>query len=158
MVSSSSKEMLVLPPVLSFIAWIATQIDWACQAVLDAGVLDMLLRVYIVYTTLFDTVQQDTDLKDALCGACRLILVILAQSHQHQKTVFDHPVCILWAGLYSLPSDYAVKPHFQDRCAAWRQVDRLYIMRRVITIYRGSLWKSQKDATDVCADIVEFTK
>jgi hypothetical protein len=158
MVSSSSKEMLVLPPVLSFIAWIATQSDWVCQAILDAGVLDMLLHVYIVYATLFDTAQQDTELKEVLRGACRLILAILTQSHQHQKMVFDHPVCILWPDLYSPPPDYSVKAHVQDRCVAWRRVDRLYIMRRAITIYKGDLWKSKEGPTDVCADIVEFTE
>ena len=155
---SSSKEMQLLPPMLSFIAWIATQIDWAGQAVLDAGILDMLLHIYIVFTTLSDTAPQDVDLKEALRGACRLILVILGQSHQHQKIVFDHPVCILWTGLYSPPPDYAVKAHVQDRCSTWRRVDRLYIMRRAIAIYRCTLWRSKYNANDVCTDIVEFTE
>jgi hypothetical protein len=150
---SSSEEMLLLPPVLGFIAWTATQSDWAFQTVLEGGILDMLLHIYIVFTTLPDT-PQDAYLKEALRGACRLILVILGQSISHQRTVFGHPVCILWTGCYG----HAVQANLQDRRAAWRRADRSNVMRRVLAIYNCTLWKSTEDAIDVCADIVEFTK
>jgi hypothetical protein len=158
MVSSSSKEMLVLPPVLGFIAWIATEVDWGCKTVLETGILDMLLHVYIVFATLSDTAIQDADLKEALRGACRLILVILGQSLEHQIMVFNHPVCVLWTGCYSPPLEYGGKDYIQDRCASWRRVDRSYVMRRALAIYRGTLRKSEKDVTDCCTDIVEFTR
>jgi hypothetical protein len=150
---SSSEEMLVLPSVLSFIASIATQSDRACETVLEAGILDMLLHIYIVFTTLSDTAPQDAYLKDALRGACRLILGILGQSPPRQGTVFNHPVCILWTDCHSHPSGYAVETNIQDRCAAWRRADRSNVMRRVLAIYR-----SKNDAMDLCADIVELTK
>ncbi|KIM86149.1 hypothetical protein PILCRDRAFT_335112 [Piloderma croceum F 1598] len=157
MVSSSSKEMLVLPPVLGFIAWVMTQVDWGCKTVLETGILDMLLHVYIVFASLSDTAVQDADLKEALRGACRLILVILGQSLEHQTMVFNHPVCVLWTGGYSPPSEFGGKYYIQDRCASWRRVDRSYVMRRALAVYRGTLRESEKDVADLCADIVEFT-
>jgi hypothetical protein len=150
--------MLLLPPVLGFIAWIATQNDWAFQTVLEAGILDMILHIYIVFTTLPDTAPQDAYLKEALRSACRLILVILGQSLPHQGTVFNHPVCILWTDCYLQPPGHAVQANLQDRRAAWRRADRSNVMRRVLAIYNRILWKSTNDAIDVCADIVELTK
>jgi hypothetical protein len=150
---SSSEEILVLPSVLSFIASIATQSDRACETVLEAGILDMLLHIYIVFTTLSDTAPQDAYLKDALRGACRLILGILNQSPQRQRTVFNHPACILWTGYHSYHPGYVVQASIQDRCAAWRRADRSNVMRRVLAIYR-----SKNDVMDLCADIVELIK
>ncbi|KIM82871.1 hypothetical protein PILCRDRAFT_459797 [Piloderma croceum F 1598] len=149
---SSSEDMLVLPSVLSFIASIATQSDQGCETILEAGVLDMLLHIYIVFTTLSDTAPQDAYLKEALHGACRLILGILDQSPQRQRTaVFNHPVCILWTDCHSNPPGYAVETNIQDRSAAWRRADRSNVMRRVLAIYRF-----KNDAVDLCADIIEL--
>jgi hypothetical protein len=60
---SSSEEMSVLPSVLGFIASIAMQSDRACETILEAGILDMLLHIYIVFTTLSDTAPHYTYLK-----------------------------------------------------------------------------------------------
>ncbi|KIM83814.1 hypothetical protein PILCRDRAFT_6705 [Piloderma croceum F 1598] len=117
----------------------------------------MLLHIYIVFTTLPDTAPQDAYLKEALRGACRLILVILGQSLPHQRTIFNHPVCILWTGCYLQPPGHAVQANLQDRRAAWRRAGRLNVTRRVLAIYNRTLWKSTNDAIDVCADIVELT-
>ena len=83
---SSSEEMLVLPSVLSLIASIATQSDMACETILEAGILDMILYIYIVFTALSGTAPQDAHLKEALRGACRLILGILSQSPSRQRS------------------------------------------------------------------------
>jgi len=160
MLSPSSKEVLVLATVLDFIARISTQSESACQTVLDAGILDMLLRIYVVFSTLSDATPQDVDYKDTLRGACRLNIVVLGQSPQHQGTVFNHPVCILWTDCHSQPPGYAIEAPVEDRCAAWRRVSRSYVQRRVIAIYRGSLRKPNNDTVrniEVCADIVDFT-
>jgi hypothetical protein len=161
MLPPSSKEVLVLAPVLNFIARISTQSESACQTVLEAGVLDILLRIYVIFSMLSNAAQQDADYKEALRGACRLTIVILGQSPRHQGTVFNHPVCILWTDCHSQPPGYAVEAPAEDRGVAWRRVNRLYVQRREIAIYRGSLWRLNNDTVrniEVCADIVGFTK
>jgi hypothetical protein len=160
MVPSSSDEVLILVPMLNFISEIAGQSDSACHTVLQADILDMLLRIYVVFPAFSDTTQQDGDLKEALHDACLLTFIILGQSPQHQRTVLNHSVSILWTEHHSQPFGHTVDVYADDRCTAWRQVPDSYVMRREIVIYKSSLWKQCNHIEDmeVCADIAEFTK
>ena len=163
MLSPSSKEVQVLAPVLDFIARIATQSDSACQTILDVGVLDMILRIYIIFPTLSASTQEDADRRLALRDACRLTLGVLGQS-QHQEAVSNHPACILWADCHSQPPNYTVDTPVdpvQNRCAAWRRVEKSAIERRAVVIYRYFLRKADASTdmdVDAYIDIVEFTK
>jgi hypothetical protein len=163
MLPPSSKEVLVLTPVLNFIARIATHSDSACRTVLDVGILNMVLRIYVIFHTLSDTTREDADHKLALRDACRVTLDVLCQS-QHQEAVFNHPVCILWTNCHSQPPGYIVDgptDFVQNRCAAWRRVENSCVKRRAAVIYRYSLWKSDAGSDvnmQACIDIVEFTR
>ena len=164
MLPPRSKEVMVLTPVLNFIARIATHSDSACRTVLDVGILNMILRIYVIFLTLSDTTREDADHKLALRDACRLTLDVLGQS-QHQEAVFNHPVCILWTYCHSQPSGYIVDGPtdvlVQNRCAAWRRVENSCVKRRAAVIYRYSLWKSDAGGDvnmQACIDIIEFTR
>lgn len=160
-VPSASKEVLMIAPVLNFVTRIAMQSDSTCQAVLEAGILDILLRIYIIFPALSSVTPHDNASKEELRSVCGSTLTVLGQSQQYQITVLNHPVCILWPDCHSQPPVYAVDEPVQDRCTTWRRLHASCVHRRVIVIYKGPLWKPSHDAADdthVCGDIVEFTK
>jgi hypothetical protein len=153
--SSSSSEVVVLTPVLKFVTHIATQNDLASQTVLEAGILDMLLRIYVIFPALSGSLPEDVGRKLALMDACRSIVIVLGMSSE--TLVFNHPVCILWT---DRNSEHLDNP-FKERCDAWRRTSRPCALRRLVVIYINSLWKSVNDiisGREACIDIVGFTK
>jgi len=165
MLSPSSKEVSSLAPVLHFISRFAIQNNSAHQTALDGGVLDMILRIYVILPTLSDSTRQNANSKVALRDACRLTLELLGQS-QHQEAVLNHPVCTLWKDFHSQPPGYstdAPADPAQERCAAWRRVEKSCIERRMTIIYKYTLWKPDaasggNASIEACDDIVEFAK
>jgi hypothetical protein len=163
MLSPSSKELSVLAQVLQFISRFAIQSDSARQIALDSGVLDMILRIYVILPTYSDSTRQNADSKVALRDACRLTLELLSQS-QHQEAVLNHPVCTLWKDFHLQPPGYGIDAPAdpaQERCAAWRRVEKSCVERRMIIIYRHTLWKPDAGGgvgIEACDDIVEFAK
>jgi hypothetical protein len=154
--SSSSKEVMALAPVLKFMAQIAAQSDLSCQTVLEASILDMLLRIYVIFPTLSDSLPEDVGRKLTLVDACQLIVIVLCRTLEKPETVYIHPVCILWTDRNSKRPDSPL----QNRCGAWRRASRSCALRRLVVIYMGSLWKSIDivKGLEACMDIVEFTK
>lgn len=163
MMTASLKEVMVLAPVINFMGQVVSESDSACQAVLEAGILDMLLRIYVIFPTLASPTLPDSYRKQGLLEACQSILIVLARS-KHQETIFDHPVCTLWTDCQSLPPGYT--PDAQDNRmlsgrTAWRRAERLCAKRRLLVIYRGSLWKPNPDTAEdqeACDDIIELTR
>ena len=163
MLSPSSKEVSLLAPVLHFISRFAIQSDPAHQTALDGGVLDMILRIYVILPTLSDSTRQNANSKVALRDACRLTLELLGQS-QHQEAVLNHPVCTLWKDVRSQPPGYGIDAPAdpaEERCATWRRVEKSCVERRMTIIYRYTLWKTDDRGNvdmEACIDIVEFAK
>lgn len=122
----------------------------------------MLLRVYVAFPMLSDSAMNEVERKLALLDACRSTLEVLSQSSENQEMILSHPVYVLWADCRSHPMEYnSSDSPMDDRCAAWRRTDRSCVKRRLVVIYRGSLWKSNIDTTadiEACVDIVEFTR
>ena len=157
----SSKEVQLFIPVLKFITQFAMQNDSTCRAVISLGVLNMVLRIYIIFPMLSSSMREDDDHKLALRDACRSTLYILGQS-QNMEVVHTHPACVLWSDCQLQPPGYVVDTptiFFQDRWAAWRRVESSCVKRRVTVIYRYSLWKSSRNVDmEALIDMVEFTR
>lgn len=132
---SSSKEVVVLIPILKFMTHITTQSASECQTVLDAGIQDILLHIYIIFLTLSSSLPEDVGRKLALMDACQLIVVILCRSLADPVTVYNHPVCVLWTDRNSERPDDPLN----NRCCAWRQTPRSCVLRRLAVIYTGCL-------------------
>jgi hypothetical protein len=155
--SSSSKAVVGLIPVLKFVTQVATQSDLACLTVLEAGILDTLLRIYVIFPALSSKLPEDFGRKSTLMDACQLTVVVLCRLLEKPQMVYNHPVCILWTDRDSKRPDNPL----QNRCGAWRRVPRSCALRRLVVIYTGSLWKSNSDiigGLEACMDIIEFTK
>jgi hypothetical protein len=161
MIPPSSKEVQLLIPVLNFIARFATQNDSARQAIINIGVLNMVLRIYIIFPAISGSTPEDEDRRLVLRDACRSILYILGQS-RHMEAVHTHPACTLWIDCQLQPPGYSVDGPtrlFQDRWAAWRRVETSCVKRRATVICRHSLWKSGSNVNmEACIDLVEFTR
>jgi hypothetical protein len=149
MLSPSSKKLAVLAQALQFMSKFAIQSDFACQIALDGGVLNMILRIYVILPTISDSTRQNVYIKAALRDACRLIIEVLGQS-QHQETVLNHPVCILWKDFHLQPSGYGIDAPAdpaQERCAEWKRVDKSCVERRddnhiqIHTLVNGRRWQ-----------------
>jgi hypothetical protein len=139
------------------------QNDSTCRTVLEAGVLNMLLRIYVAFPMPSDAARDEVEQKLALFDACRSTIFLLSRSSQNQAMILSHPVCVLWTDCRPQTLGYSAgdpESLFKDRCIAWRRADRSCAKRRLVVIYRGTLWKSNVDTVadiEACVDIVEFT-
>ncbi|KZP30505.1 hypothetical protein FIBSPDRAFT_109782 [Athelia psychrophila] len=157
-VPASSKQVVAITWALIFAAKMATRS--AQQLVIDAGVLDVILRVYIRYPTLGVTTAHDSECKTELFDSCQYLLRILVAS---TPAVFDHPVCSLWTDCNAQPPAYGEEPSTNPIGfrAAWRRVPRACAKERLMIIFRGSLWGSDFDSAseiEAYRDLVEFTR
>ncbi|KZP30502.1 hypothetical protein FIBSPDRAFT_945867 [Athelia psychrophila] len=157
-VPASSKQVVAITWALIFAAKMATRS--AQQLVIDAGVLDVILRVYIRYPTLGVTTAHDSECKAELFDSCQYLLRILVAS---TPAVFDHPVCSLWTDCNAQPPAYGEEPSTNPIGfrAAWRRVPRACAKERLMIIFRGSLWGSDFDSAseiEAYRDLVEFTR
>lgn len=163
---TSSKEARSLVAVLNLISEIVAESDSMCRTVLKAGILDIILRIYVIFSAFSQSVLDGPKSWVALRSACACILLILSQSSPNCEDVVSHPVCALWSECYPIPPAYTdVSPSFHEtslgRSNAWRRAPRSCVKRRITMILLGCLWKSNaRSAEDVetCGDILEFIR
>lgn len=163
---TSTREARTLVGVLHLTAQILAGNGSSCQTVLDAGLLNMLLRIYVIFPSFSHSTLDDADGWSALLDACRSILLAVSQAEQSYDEISSHAIHSLWTDCQPLPPAYTVQPPSLDdvlsaRCAAWRQANSQCVKRRIVTIYLGCLWKvnpHKYEDVEACVDMVEFTK
>lgn len=143
-----------LVPMIEFIALVADD-HLACQAALEGGFMDMLLRIYIFCPKL----GRDTS---ALASACTSAMLVLSRRPEHLETIVHHPVCTLWATCREVFEMTAMlDDSISSRCTAWRRMEKPFVISRLVIIHRVLLSKShlEKSATtDISIDLVEFSR
>jgi hypothetical protein len=145
-----------LIPVIDFIVCFIDLNDSAYQVVIDAGFLDMLLRIY----TVFPAFERGTS---ALSTKCTSALVKLSRQPDCLEAIIQHPICTLWTKCNQLFRDQlpnVVDDSIQIRCSSWRRTQRFCVMSRLVTTYKLLSTSRLKDAmaTDMCIDLVEFSR
>lgn len=130
------------------------------EAVIDVGVLDVMLRVYIRYPTLVVQTAYDSDCKRELLESSQYLLGILVAA---APSVCDHPICSLWVdhGAQSPRYDEASDTNPFSFRSAWRRAPRACAKQQLLIISRGFTLSSGPDiASEVMAycDLVEFTR
>ena len=164
--TTTTKEAKALVHVLRFIVGIVTQSDSACRTALKAGILDMLLRVYVIFPSFSHSSVDAPEHWSTLLKACRSIFIALSQSQENNDTILRHPVYALWRDCDPHPPAYSLEPQsprdtLLARCAAWREAVKACIKRRIVMIFIDGLWKSnvfEIENIEACADIVEFAQ
>lgn len=106
----SYEEAKLLIPTLQLITRVVIQNDDQCQTVLEAGVLDMLIRVYVIFPTFAQSTIDGPEPWTPLLKACRSLLLALRDSPNNRHTVLRHPVYTLWAECRPLPPSYSEEP------------------------------------------------
>ena len=156
----AAKEVQLLVPMLTFIAQFSIHSAANCQIVIGIGALNMLLRIYVIFTTLSGATRDEIERKVALRDACRSTTRILGRV-EHEDVVFNHPVCMLWLDCHPQPPKYTTKDpsdRIQDRWAAWSRVETSCVMRRVIALYRYTVGAAGGDIDlETAIDLVWFT-
>lgn len=161
---STSKEALLLAPVLQFLVQIARNSHLACETTLDAGILDFLLRIYVLFPAFSTSDVENARNKLDLLNTCQTTLLELSKPWDLQDRVVNHPVCVLWTACHPQPPRYSndiPDDTATGRCIAWRQVEGSYARRRMVVIYKGSLWKANRhhiENSQACEDIIEFMR
>lgn len=149
--------------MINFISILAQHNDFARDAAIEGGFLDMLLRIYVVLPTFYMATAESTTEKRsrraALFDTCRSALDILSTKSYHFDMVFNHPVYDLWLRCDKLVPNYVVwtaEEALDARCIAWRKTESDIITRRLMTIW--NLSPSSDALFRACLDIVEFTR
>jgi len=145
---------------------IIIQSDLARRTVLDAVILDMLLRIYDIFPAFSKSALDVPEPWSPLLVACRSTVLALSHSQENHNEILSHPVCIIWTNCDPHPPAYSLEPPTADdllvaRCAAWRTASGLCIKRRMYMLLTGNLWKSSVDEienVEACTDIAEFTR
>ena len=145
---------------------ITLQSDSACRTVLDAGILNMLFRIYNIFHAFSKSALDAPDYWSPLLDACRSTILALSQSPENNGEILSHPVCIIWANCSPHPPPYALEPSTADdllvaRCVTWRTVNSLCIKRRLYMILTGNLWTynvHEIEDIEACTDLVELTR
>ena len=120
------RESHIGSPLVDFIVGVAQVNYSACEAVVDAGFLDMLLCMYACnfISNLETTVPHganDTDERLYLVlEACSAALLTLCQQPDVQIRVFAHPIYVLWPESASLLSVFGRRT--KERHMKWRQL------------------------------------
>jgi hypothetical protein len=164
--TTTTKEAKALVPTLQFIVRIVMQYDSTCRAALKAGILDMILRIYVIFPTFSQSAVDGAEHWSPLLKACRSTLLVLSESLTNADDISHHPVFSLWTDCQPYPPVYTAEPQspddiFRARCTAWRKTTRSCVKRRLSIIYANSLWKSnvyEMEDIEACVDMVEFTR
>ena len=164
--TTTTKEAKSLVPTLQFIVQIVMQYDPTCRVALKAGILDMILRIYVIFPTFSQSAVDGAEHWSPLLKACQSTLFVLSESSTNGGVISRHPVFALWADCQPYPPAYTMESQgpddiFQARCTAWRKTPRSCVKRRLSIIYANSLWKSnvyEVEDIEACIDMVEFTR
>jgi hypothetical protein len=155
-------------PLLDFIVGLAQVNDAACEAVLDAGFLDMLLCMYTCgFTDTMHTspVRADSEIaeaRDAIFMDCSAALLALCRHPDFVAVVSAHPICVLWPKNRQLLSIFGCQ--IMERYEVWGQLGLVMATRRLQSL---ALWHlpTTKDTdsnmdhvVDAWVDLVQFSR
>lgn len=162
----SSQEARSLVATLEFVLRVVTHSEEGHLIALEAGVLDILLRICVVFPSFSQSAIDGPEPWQALLTICRSLLMHLSQQPQRRDKVIYHPASILWTDCCPVPPSYSQEPRsvgsgLAERCLAWRRADRTCVKRRVTSIYIGCLWRKNVymiEDLEACGDLVEFVR
>ncbi|KAF7964770.1 hypothetical protein HWV62_3136 [Athelia sp. TMB] len=118
-IPASASQVVAITEALKLAAKIA--IRSAAQTVMDAGLLNILLRVYIRYPTLGITTTQDSDRKAMLLESCQSLLetgVVPVVSESNQRSLLDREKAAFFQKVHGLDSALFSVITFTANCAA----------------------------------------
>lgn len=161
-------EFHLASPLLDFLMTIATANDSSCQAVLDAGFLNMLLCMYTCNFG-YSLAPHRSASCDRMLEACSDALLRLSECPGAATVISLHPVSSLW------PKDELLSIQFQEeegeRAKAWRslgEVQEDMVSRRLVSLSSALQYPVSNHRLptplypyplmDMCRDLIEFSR
>lgn len=151
-------------PVLIFMGKLAQASSSCCQAVLEAGFLDLLLVLCLQDFSLPEAqptgiIKDDPAYRENLLAIWDSVVEVFITDSIASPIYMAHPISMLWP--YTLPGDQ----HLSQRQAAWRimQYDSGYVALRLEAIRRAlyhlnGVLQDRMAAVNICIDIFELAR
>jgi hypothetical protein len=108
------------------------------QLALEGGLLDMLLRIYIVIPTVRAFGAEKRGPLSALLASCKSVLEVLCTCSLHTEVVCNHPVYDIWLRGSQLHFSCILtfrEDSLEDRCVSRRRTSPHLVKGRLITIW-----------------------
>jgi hypothetical protein len=148
-------------PLVDFMVQVARNSHLACQAVLDAGFLDVVLCLYVCNFSCSMMAQfHDVDGKPVILDACSNALAGLCKEPNALTVFSTHPLYILWPRSHAILLD--PKRTARDRFVTWRRLGLLLVARRLVAlpaIVESRVHDNESHSSllsEACTDLVEF--
>jgi hypothetical protein len=150
-------------PLIDFISQTAHAGSSLRQAILDAGILDLLLYMYACdfpdplqdYGSYLERKSRNI----SVILACNSILMYLSNDIDCLSVISDHPLHIIWPQydecLFKTGSQSQI---LQQRRRTWRMLDKKLLDLRFDTIYHILSSDSESELLDACVDFLEFMR
>jgi hypothetical protein len=147
-----------LVAVIDFIMELTRHNQFARQAALEGGFLDMLLRIYVVFPISYKSDGEAA--YSVLLSACQSAISVLSADAFCADLLRNHPVYDLWLRGDQLTPYYVPRSPeeiLEDRGAAWR-ITRARLVKRRLMIIWSVLSTHDNVQFQTCADVVEFSR
>jgi hypothetical protein len=160
----TSRERHKATRFLRFIYDVARARTDACQATLEAGILNMLLRLYLLdfRPNAGSNAEHWRSRRRSLRVAWKNVLSAISMRHETLVVLQLHPLYRLLPKKLFLPLTSMIKLQVRERGEAWRSLDRELVEWRLRTIRHATVSSELFDGTteifDVYADLLEFSK
>jgi hypothetical protein len=152
-----------LEPFIIFLRQLADRGDLACEAILEGGVTDYLLHLYVSNFSdpLAKEEQGDFYRTSTLYAACNSLLLALSSSHKGLDFICGHPFHVLWSTRPELPFTPLVRDRVARRVEVWKSLRNELILWRIRSIFEMiSDWRrpyEQELLIDIAVDLLEFS-
>jgi hypothetical protein len=164
--SQKQDEIHAAIPFFDFLVQICRS-QAGAQAVLDAGILDLLVSMMVRNFSIPGLSLRWDDIEECrsmLLDVCQSLLRHLSAHADIFPVLAAHPISALWPQHHIFHEDLATSAdaRWRKRRLAWKQVDRSLVDNRlenIPTLYgtpTGDFREFILDLEDVCIDLLEF--
>jgi hypothetical protein len=162
--SVASWESHSLAPFIDFLRHVAHSTEEACEAVLEAGVMDLLMKLYVTNfrDPLAESERGGFHRTSTLHAASNtLLLTLISGSERGPEVIRGHPCHILWSTNLQLPFTCSIQDREMHRVKVWHSATREHIMWRIHSIFDMTLdWTrpcTDRFLFDACVDLLELS-
>lgn len=159
----STLENHTLEPFIIFLQGLATGNDFASQAILEGGVMDYLLHLYV--SNFFDPLEErdsvDSYRRSTLNAGCNSLLRILSAAREGLTLICGHSFHILWPDHPELPFTPLVLDRVVQRAQIWKTIGMELALWRIRSMMEMMVDHhrpyKQEFVMDIVVDALDFS-
>lgn len=161
--SQKQDEVHAALPFLDFLVQICQGSQGGGLAVLDAGLLDLLVSMMVrdfSIPSLGLKWFEAEECRIMVLDVCQSLLRHLSRHADHFLVITDHPISALWPKHHLFHDDLAINAdaRWRKRRLAWKEVDKSLVDDRIknLPALHETPAGDMADLEDVCVDLLEF--